>query len=145
MSVLTNETAVNPDKNLWVSSLNDPTSIVGTTTGTTSSLLVSNTDIILNTITLNRGAGTYVLIGSYQWSTNAATAIVLRGYLRDTVSGNLAEATTTSSSASSYSASCVLTFTATGSVTLQQFVNVNVNSIATCRAQWSVLFFPTFV
>lgn len=143
MSVLAKETAINPDKNLWFGIANDARSITGTTTGITSPILNANQQTILNTSSVSSGAGVYIIIGSFQWSTNNVTATVLRGFLTDTVSGALAQCDVTSASASSYSASCVLTVPTLTNVVLQQYVSSNQNGNSQCRAQWSVIFLPS--
>lgn len=144
MSVLPKETAINPDKNLWFGIANDVRSITGTTTGVTSPTLIAGTPTIVNSSSVGAGAGVYVIIGSFQWSTTAATPTVLRGYLTDTVSGAIAQCDVTSASASSYSASCVLTVSTLTNVNLQQYVVSSQSGIAQCRCQWSVLFFPSY-
>lgn len=142
MSILVHESAINPDKNFWFGTGTAPRSVAGTTTGTTSGTLNQNQQTILNTNSFTLGAGTYVITGSFQWSTSNATATILRGFLTDTVSGAIAQCDITSASASSYSASCVLTVTTNSSVTLQQYVTSNQSGNTVCKAQWTVMFFP---
>lgn len=145
MSVLTNESAVNPDKNLWAlaSSGNGAKSLAGTTAGTQSGALNVNTQTNLNTYNSSL-PGTYVVIGSFQWITSGG-APQLVGAVYDLDSGITADATVTQPSgitSQGYSASCVMTLANVASVRLRQSAQTSVIG-CTCKAQWTVLYFPS--
>jgi hypothetical protein len=144
MSVLTNESAVNPDKNLWAlaSASSGGKSVAGTTSGTQSASLNVNTQTTLNTYNSSL-PGTYVVIGSFQWITSGG-APQLIGAIFDLDSGITADATVTQPTgitSQGYSASCVMTLANVSSVRLRQSAQTSVIG-CTCKAQWTVLFFP---
>lgn len=143
MSVLVHESAIYPSENFWFNRANGARCITGTTTGTTSSVLLLNIPTTLNTITSNLGAGTYIIFGSFQWTIADAVSAIMRGYLRDSVSGAIAQCDVVSVVAGSYSSSCVITVTTTTNVVLDQFVTTTSNGNTYCKAQWSVIFFPS--
>jgi hypothetical protein len=144
MSILVHESAINPDKNIWVQTTFDANSIAGTGAGTTSPALNANQNTYLNTTggQINNGAGKYVITGMFQWTTAASTATILRGYLFDATSDTTASTSITTAAAGSFSSSAVMTITTTGPIELSQYVNSTVAG-PTCKAQWSVLFFPS--
>ncbi len=143
MSVLIHESAINPAKNLWASASTAASFVTGTVAGTTYPIpLLANSNNILNTISLNKGAGTYVVTGCFQLSTNNSATTTLRGYLDDTVSGSVAQCGMVSNAASTYSISCVISITTTTNVVLRQYVVPDQNGNSTGTGQWSIVFYP---